>query len=184
MAGKYNKLKGKLTAFSQDATYQQQLDKLKKRTPVPLSILQGKLEQVLRDKSNHKIITPLSMRLADLADAWDRVRALKDKMDEYSRACAHMLDAISQVMVDKMEDADATSQSFGPLGTFYLKDTPYPSVEDRAALVKWMKKNKMEDILTVNYKTLEGIVNERLIEGKTVPAGVKVFMKTTLARRK
>jgi hypothetical protein len=62
--------------------------------------------------------------------------------------------------------------------SLYIQVTPYPKVTDVDALDKWIKKQKLEDLYTVNYQTLKGITNDLLVNGKEPPPGVSAFIKS------
>jgi hypothetical protein len=99
------------------------------------------------------------------------------------------LEAISQIGVAALEESGTQKIDLAAGGSVSIKDTPYWSITDRAAVVAWLKKNKMSDLLTINYQTLSGLCNERLVkaaaEGKPLTGipGTNPFIKTKLAVR-
>lgn len=93
------------------------------------------------------------------------------------------LEALSQLGVEAMESDGTQKIDLASGGSVSIKDTPYTSTEDREKVFDWIKKNKMKSILTVNYQTLSAINNERLVAGKEVIPGTKVFLKTKLLVR-
>lgn len=91
------------------------------------------------------------------------------------------LEGISQLAIECFENDGLEKIALTDGGSASLKDTPYTSVEDRSAVLAWIKKMKMTDLLTVNYQTLSGMNNERLISGQPGIPGTKIFIKTKLA---
>jgi hypothetical protein len=93
------------------------------------------------------------------------------------------LEGLSQLGVEAMESDGVEKSNLAAGGYVGIKDTPYTSVADRAAIFRWIKRNKMQELLTMNYQTLSAITNERLVAGKPLIPGTKVFMKTKLTVR-
>ncbi len=93
------------------------------------------------------------------------------------------LEALSQLGCEAMESDGAQKIDLSAGGYVSISDRPYSSVEDRAKVFAWVKKNKMTDLLTLHYQTLSALNNERLVEGKPLIPGTKVFMKTKLTVR-
>lgn len=91
------------------------------------------------------------------------------------------LEGLSQLAVESFENSGLQKIDLASGGSASLKDTPYTSIEDREQVLAWIKKNKMQEILTVPYQTLSGMNNERLVAGKQLIPGTKCFMKTKLA---
>lgn len=93
------------------------------------------------------------------------------------------LEALSQMGVESMESDGLQKIDLAAGGYVRIDDRPYTSTEDRAKILAWIKKNKMQDLLTMNYQTLSAMNNERLVAGKALIPGTKIFMKTKLTVR-
>lgn len=93
------------------------------------------------------------------------------------------LEALSSLGVEAMENDNQQKVDLATGGYVSIKDTPYYSVEDRKKAFAWIKKNKMLDLLTLAYQTMTGMNNERLLAGKPLIPGTRVFMKTKLTVR-
>jgi hypothetical protein len=93
------------------------------------------------------------------------------------------LEGLSQLGCEAMENDGVEKSNLAAGGYVSIKDTPYTSVINRAAIFRWIKRNKMQELLTMNYQTLSAITNERLIAGKPTIPGTKLFMKTKLTVR-
>jgi hypothetical protein len=93
------------------------------------------------------------------------------------------LEALSQLGVESLESDGLQKIDLAAGGYVSISDKPYTSVSDRAKIFAWIKKNKMQDLLTMNYQTLSAINNERLVAGKPLIPGTIVYMKTRLSVR-
>jgi hypothetical protein len=93
------------------------------------------------------------------------------------------LEALSQLGVDALEDSGANKIDLTAGGYVSISDRLYTSTEDREKLFAWIKQHKLQSLLTLNYQTLSGLNNERIIAGKPLVPGTKVFIKTQLTVR-
>jgi hypothetical protein len=119
-------------------------------------------------------------RLArEYADRYNYKKALKAKISMLNIE----LEALSKLGVTSLENSGIEKINLSNGGYAAIKDTPYSSIEDRAVLMAWLKREKMEQLLTLNYQTLSAMNNQRLVAGKPVIPGTKIFMKTTLTVR-
>jgi phage host-nuclease inhibitor protein Gam len=155
--GKYSKYKDTMTRFQQEPSWQEEIDKHKKE---------------LATQKN-----------ADIASRYSELKDQKKELEEKIKAMNAELEACSQILVDRLE-TDGTSSFKLTNGTsFFIKDDPYSSVQDKPALYKYLKENGMEDLFSVNYQTLSAIMKERLENGEELLPGVAVYMKTSIQRR-
>ena len=94
------------------------------------------------------------------------------------------LDALSQLMIKDLEGdgLDAIRLADGTL--LSIKDEPYTSIEDRDKFLAWIHESGQDSLLTVHYQTMNAIAKDRLQQGKTLPPGLKVFLKQSITRRK
>jgi uncharacterized protein YaaN involved in tellurite resistance len=154
--GKYSHLKDNIVRFSQDQSWQEEIDKLKPE---------------LTKKSN----TELSKHYSDLKDLKEDLEAKIKKLNTEIEAC-------SQILVDRL-DEDGIQSFKTDTGTFFIKDEPYSTVSDKQAFFKWVKDQGLEDLFTVHYQTMSGMVKERLLNGEELPPGISVYMKSSINRR-
>lgn len=151
--GKWSNLKEKFVKFVQEPTYQALIDKQK---------------QVYLPKSRLE-------RCQLLASA----KKEKEKLEDLIKLRNIELEALSQLLVDDLEGEDE-SKVVNSAGTFAIKDSPYPQVKDRAAYLAWIRQEGLEDLLSVNYKTTEGMVKGMIEKGEALPPGIEVFIKTSI----
>jgi hypothetical protein len=119
-----------------------------------------------------------------LASLYAERKWRKDDLEAEISAINTDLEALSQLLVDRFEAEQQQSVQLNNGATVYLKDTVYPTVTNKEELMAWIKKNKMEAVLSVHHKTLQGITSERLQDGKAAPPGVSCFLKTSAAVRR
>ena len=93
------------------------------------------------------------------------------------------LEALSQLGVEALETDGLQKIDLAAGGYVSISDRPYTSVEDRAKIFAWIKKNKMQELLKMNYQTLSAMNNERLVAGKPLIPGTKCYLKTKLTVR-
>jgi len=93
------------------------------------------------------------------------------------------LKALSDMGVESLESDGIQKIDLAAGGYVSISDKPRTSTEDKALVLKWIKKNKMQDLLTLSYQTLSAMNNERLLSGKPAIPGTKIFMDTKLTVR-
>jgi hypothetical protein len=152
--GKWSKLKASLARFVEDPTWQARIDLEK--------------ENYLADNR--------TARCRHYAEAREEKKRLEERVLELNTS----LEALSQLLVEDLE-AELETKITNHLGTFSIKDDPYPVVQDRLAYLHWIREQELEDLLTVNYQTTAGQVKDRLEKGLTLPPGINVFMKSKIA---
>lgn len=153
--------KKNMVRYSNEPTYQEKVDRAKSD---------------LRDEG-----------LADkvkLALRFDELRKEEDKLNDDLAVNAVMQEAITQMVVDILDDEGITKFTLPDGRTFYQEQAVYVSVQDRESFYNWLKTNGLNDVFTVNYQTAASIVKERLETGQEVPPGAAAFLKTKLKRRK
>jgi hypothetical protein len=164
MSGKYTKLRGKLPAFVEETAYQDKVNDEK--------------SLILADAEN-----PGEANVNWLAALFAQCRKVKDNLEEEISECNVKLEALSQLLVNALEDQSMEKITLSSGATGFIQDTPYPIVRDKEKVMAWIKKNKMTSLLGVNYQTLKGVTNERLVAGQPPPDGVEVFLKTQFRLR-
>jgi hypothetical protein len=119
------------------------------------------------------------------------------------------LEALSQLGIQAMEGDGTEKIVLANGGYVRIDDLPFPYIKDKAAAIAWFLKNGMPEMLEasmsgmtkkqlaslelwckknglvveigINSNTLQALTRRLLLEGKTPPDGVKIFMKTKLA---
>jgi hypothetical protein len=167
--GKYTAFRHKLPAFMQSAE------------GAGLSAWFAKVDewkQAFLQADNPEDVSP-AMIARNYADRDALKRKLEDQISELNI----QLEALSQLGVEALESSGMQKVDLSVGGYVSIKDTPYTSTEDKTKMIAWFKRNKMNDLLTVNYQTLSGLNNERLVAGKPLIPGTKIYMKTKLTVR-
>lgn len=186
--GKWSDLKNKFARFVQEPGWQQKIDvektvlleagfrpaawgtevKLLEKALIGLTETQQGLAKASRPPGRGEWCQALvvAKRIKDLAEDLDKVANLR-------------IEACNQLLVDNLEGEDESKVVNG-LGTFSIIDSPYPSVKDRAAFLNWISETDQEELLTVNYQTMAALVKDKITKGEELPAGVEVFVKTSI----
>lgn len=118
----------------------------------------------------------------ELATAIDQARFDKAKAEDEASRQSMLIEGFTRILVQLFEDEGKSSTKFLDGSTVSINPDVYPTVKDKAALKAWIVSEKMEDLLTLNFQTMQSIVKERLTEGKTLPPGIDVFLKDKLSR--
>jgi hypothetical protein len=159
--GKYSGLKGSLEAPPQDPSYQDQIN----------------VEKT-------KIQDEIGTGIGALGENYNKHRAEKDRLNDLLGKENLRLEALTQLILKKMEDDGVTMVRLADGSSLSMKDEPYSQVSDRTAFLTWVKENGLEDLLTVHFQTMNALVKERLLNGEELPVGVKAFLKSSITRRK
>jgi hypothetical protein len=156
--GKYTHLRGELETFPQDQSWQSRIDQQK-------------------FKYNNA-------NLGALGERYNQERERKEKLEKELGEVNTELEALSQLMLSKMEDEGMMNVKLADGSTIYINDRPYCQVHSQDLFLKWIKETGREDLLSVHYQRMNSLVSELLIEGQPAPPGVKAFLKSSLGRRK
>jgi hypothetical protein len=159
MASKWSKFRDKLPAFENESSFQEKVNEAKE------FILAG-------------ADTPEGANVNRLARLFSERYAAKKGFEEIIAEHNIQLEALSQLLVERLEESDTQKVELSSGATIYLQDTPYPGIEDETKFYAWLHKEKLDDLLTLNHQTLKGIVSERLQQGKPLPSGTKCYLKT------
>src|SRR5271169_6001054 len=159
MASKWAKMRGVLPAFENESSFQEKVNEAKQ------FILAG-------------ADTPEGANVNRLARLFSERYAAKEGFEEIIAEHNIQLEALSQLLVERLEESDTQKVELSSGATIYLQDTPYPSIENKEFFYKWLHKENLDGLLTLNHQTLKGIVSERLQQGKPLPGGTKCFLKT------
>lgn len=157
MCGKWTSLKTKLPKFEAEPEYAAKVEELKQQF--------------------------VGLDTTELAREFKRARAQKKEFEEQVYDLNVGLEALSQLLIADLEARAIQKMQLATGETIYIQDEPYASVADQAALLAWVKKQKLTGLLSLNWQTMNGIVKEHLAAGRPAPPGVKVFMKTSARLR-
>jgi hypothetical protein len=120
------------------------------------------------------------------------VRLYEEACDEYDRIKAREkrnnleIAALEQLLSDSMTSLGIDDGFKSEGYTYFKQSAPYPKVADKARLRAWLKETDQEELLSLNPQTLKGMVSEALgpTGSRVIPAGVEVFVKESISRRK
>jgi hypothetical protein len=151
--GKYRHLRGKLPKFENPPAWQ---------------------EKVMEAKKVY-----LTLDTTDLGQAMADFKNQKNTLEGQIKNINTVLEALSQLIVDRMEDNDMEAIELANGIKVGIKDEPYTSIEDQKKFYDWIKKTKQQGLLKINYQTLNAITKDLIINGKKNPPGTKTFIKTS-----
>ncbi len=125
----------------------------------------------------------IGLDTAEMAREFKVVRGAKKAAEETISGLNLELEALSQLLVNDLETQSISKLTLQTGETVFISDEPYSSVADKEALMAWVKKKKMQSLLTLNWQTMNSMVKELLSAGKPIMPGVKVFMKSSARLR-
>jgi hypothetical protein len=155
--GKYDKLKGKLPTFQQDSTFQQKVDEAK---------------NAYQSRDMTSLVTMCSS-----------VRQKKENLNDQIASLNVELEAISQLLGQHFEDAGLSKLTLEDGTTCYTQTEPYSSVSNQSILLAFIKKQKMSNLLSLAWGTMNAMNKERLVSGKPPLPGTQCFLKTFVRLR-
>lgn len=120
---------------------------------------------------------------------FNQLKAAVQRRADVLKEWSEKLENFEKEMYSYMEEFGPPSFKDRDGTTYYMREDNYPSIKDRDALNQWLKENGLEDMIeqkppAVNAQRLRGLYNERLKEGKSLPAGVDTFTKQRIGTRK
>ena len=121
---------------------------------------------------------------AELGRVAGHLKKRKEVLEKEVKQLNIEIEAVQMILTERFENLGLQSLKLANGALLYLNDEPYSSVKDREALVKWLKENDMEEMLTPQWQSLNAMVKERLLADLPIPNGVEIFMKTTVNMRK
>jgi hypothetical protein len=138
------------------------------------------------------VAKPALGTLEALGELYNQVREEKEEIEAVLSDVALQLEAINQLVIERMQDQGLSSLKLAAGGSFIIADKPQVSTEDKSKVREWFKKNGLEEMLSVHPSTLTSFVSGILEDPidpttgnpKATPDGIKVYMRTTLSRRK
>jgi hypothetical protein len=167
--GKWEFLKGKYPKLAPDSDYQEKVRQVQESDYYEVDGAGGPR---LREVSD-----------VDLCNWYNNKRRLKDQLEAELKVLELEVQAATQLFVERFESQDVQKIKFQDGTTLSVNPEPYPYVQDQQKLLTWVRQQGLESLLTLNYQTLASLTKERLLEGKPLPEGVDVFLKSKLTRR-
>jgi hypothetical protein len=163
--GKYSGFKSQLTKVEVEPDYQSKVNLMKDE-------VKGEL------LASGKQVTVKSLGIV-----YAKARAEKARLNALIKAQQIIVEATQQELIEMMESQDYTSVKLEGGVSISIKDDVYSSVKDKPAFMSWISENDMEDLLSVNYQTMNSLVKSRLIDGQPVPAGIEPYFKQSIMIR-
>jgi hypothetical protein len=120
---------------------------------------------------------------SELAERIKSLRTSKRDLEASLYETNLHIEATSQVLLEWMEASNLTKIELRSGGLIFIQDEPYCKVSDMDALRKWIKGHKLGNLLSIHWQTLNSMTKDALIDGKPLPSGVEVFMKSSLRLR-
>ena len=112
-----------------------------------------------------------------------QVRQQIDELDAKLSVLNVQKNALTYLFTERFEEDDVTSMKFDDGVMLSEAPEPYPNVKDRATLIAWVKETGQEELLTLNFQTLASMCKQLLLDGKPIPPGVDIYMKSKLSAR-
>lgn len=188
MPGKWSGLKGTVPSAPVDQDFQQKVNlaviKVRIDDDIRASDVTGPVDTY---EDYPEQFTPFKLNtLTKTAKArlFCKIRDHKDQLETQVKELNVDLEALSQLLVHEMEGEGLDLFRLDSGDSLSIKDEPYCSVADKNIFINWIKDSRMEDLLTVHYQTLSAMTKQRLESGKPAPPGIKVFMKSSITRRR
>ncbi len=157
MPGKWRSFKDKLPKFEVEPEYAARVEEKKKEY--------------------------IGLDTAEMAREFKVIRAAKKAAEEAISGLNLELEALSQLLVNDLETQSISKLTLQTGETIFISDEPYASLDDKEALMAWVKKKKMQSLLTLNWQTMNSLAKELLSAGKPIMPGVKVWLKTSVRLR-
>ncbi len=120
---------------------------------------------------------------AQLAERLKSLRQSKKDLEASLYAVNLNIEATSQLLLEWMEAAGLTKIELASGGLIFIQDEPYCRVSDMDELRRWIKANRLGNLLTIHWQTLNSMTKDALIAGEKIPGGVDLFMRSSLKVR-
>jgi hypothetical protein len=121
--------------------------------------------------------------LNQLGKIYIELRAKKRDLEADAKYVNLRMEALSRVMLDRFEDDGITSFKTPADVTLFIRDEPYASIEDRPKVIQWIKDNDHAELLGIQWQTFNALMKEFLLDGKKIPPGVKLYLKSNISAR-
>jgi len=165
MPGKYSHLKGSLTKFTEESGHQDKVN--------------NKKAEIVTDMK----LDGLDPTMFNLGDVLVRARLRKANLEAQIKEENLIIEAMTQVLVDKLESEDYTSLKLSNGVSLSIKDDVYCSVSDKRIFYDWIESTGQQDLLSVNYQTMSALTKNLLTDGKEIPPGISTYFKQGITVR-
>ena len=124
--------------------------------------------------------------LTKFARAFSDAEAFVEKKTEELKKAKAASAVLEKKLVDEMITQQLKSFKTDRDGGFRTQAVVYPNVKDREALEEYVKKKKLQWLLTksINGQKLRSFITELMEQGKPIPPGVEPFTTTEIRRYK
>lgn len=169
--GKWSFIKDVFPAVAEDSAYEEKV-----------RVAREALMKPLYERARGGDMTEVRREAARM---YDELREEKDRLEEATSAVNLKIAALERVVLEGMEAAGVESFKGGGF-TYTDYWEPTCKVVDKIALLRWIDKKKMREMLTLPYPTLLAFVKEQIIRGPDglMPDGVEVQARRSLRRVK
>ncbi len=140
---------------------------------------QKKIQQTIDYYTKGKALKTLNQ----LGKIYVELRAKKRDLEADVSYLTLRMEALSRVLLTRLEDDGITSFKTPADVTLYIRDEPYASIEDRGKVLRWIKENNHTELLGIQWQTFNALMKEYLTDGKKIPPGVKLFLKSNISAR-
>lgn len=115
-----------------------------------------------------------------------KLKQTKERYEKKVKDTNKEIGKLQPKMVELFEHLGVESMKITGVGMYYLEAQSYPNIKSKDKLLKWLKKNKLGSLIKsdIGYQTLRGLINERLKNGLSIPAGVETYDETKVKLRK
>ena len=192
--GKWSHLKGVYANVEIDADTQAKIDtvldspaeKTEARLKLELQYafdFAGELQQTIIEAETVDHIKIRDLDNERLHELYIMVRRREEQVNQLSSTVALEKEALTREFINRFEEDGVSSMTFKSGLSIGTSPEPYPVVQDGVKMMAWIKENKLDDLLSLNYQTMASLVKQRLIDGKELPPGIDVFIKDKLSAR-
>jgi hypothetical protein len=112
-----------------------------------------------------------------LAREFSFMRKMKRDLEEQVRDYNVHIEALSQLLVETLEASQLQNIKLLTGETVTVHTEAYPTIQDKTLLLSWVHNSGLEELMTLNFRTLQSLVRERLQQGKDNPPGVQTYCK-------
>lgn len=143
----------------------------------------GELQQTIIEAETVDHIKIRDLDNERLHELYIMVRRREEQVKQLSSTVALEKEALTREFINRFEEDGVSSMTFKSGLSIGTSPEPYPVVQDGVKMMAWIKENKLDDLLSLNYQTMASLVKQRLIDGKELPPGIDVFIKDKLSAR-
>lgn len=163
--GKYSAFRNQLTKFTEEPSHQEKVNEMRAKILADLKL------------------TNDEPTMFNLGYVLVQARLEKARLEARVKEENLKIEAMTQVLVDKLESEDYTSLKLTNGVSLTIKDDVYCSVSDKVKFYDWIEETSQQDLLTVNYQTMSALTKTLLIDGKEAPPGVSTTFKQGITVR-